>query len=228
MNDAIKLLFMAVSTFLMLGVAPKANNAEKFRMELFRADSMNCRIEAEKTIKGIYTLKSRVKEYVNSLPVKVVDSPSIQIKETSTLGTLTSRHSLIEEANRHLGKPYKYGSKGPEVFDCSGYTSYIYRQFGIIISGGSEQQAVQGKRIALEKAKPGDLMFFTGTNPTRALGRVSHVAIIHTVNDSTLSIIHANGRPRGIEITYIKQKGKYTRDWKFWKPKYLYVKKIIN
>ena len=44
---------------------------------------------------------------------------------------------LIEEARKHLGKPYHYGGKGPKVFDCAGFARYVYMQFGYTLPGGS-------------------------------------------------------------------------------------------
>lgn len=229
MNYAIKSFLLSLIVLLTLGGSKKIKPSLEHRIELRRQDSIKCNLESKAALKGIYTLTTRVKEYVNSLPVAVVNSHSIYIKESAPLGSLSSRADLIEEAEKHLGTQYVYGGKGPETFDCSGFTSYVYKQFGIVISGGSEQQAVAGKSIPLSASKAGDLMFFQGTNTTRPLGRVSHVALIHTSNDSTLSIIHANGYPRGIEITYILKKGKYTIDWtNFWKKKYLYTKKILK
>lgn len=37
---------------------------------------------------------------------------------------------LLKEARTHIGKRYRAGSKGPNAFDCSGFSSYVYRQFG--------------------------------------------------------------------------------------------------
>ncbi len=36
----------------------------------------------------------------------------------------------VEEASRHEGKPYRYGASGPDEFDCSGFTQYVFRQLG--------------------------------------------------------------------------------------------------
>lgn len=43
-------------------------------------------------------------------------------------------NDLLKEANKHIGKPYRHGSKGPKAFDCSGFSSYVYKQFGYTIS----------------------------------------------------------------------------------------------
>ena len=38
--------------------------------------------------------------------------------------------AIIKEAGRHLGKPYLYGGNGPESFDCTGFTCYVFNKFG--------------------------------------------------------------------------------------------------
>ncbi|MDE5839279.1 MAG: C40 family peptidase, partial [Muribaculaceae bacterium] len=49
-------------------------------------------------------------------------------------------NDLLSEAKSHLGKRYSRGSKGPNAFDCSGFSSYVYRQFGYSLSPSSRDQ----------------------------------------------------------------------------------------
>ena len=55
---------------------------------------------------------------------------------------IDSADLLIEEARLHLGKPYRYGGKGPKAFDCAGFARYVYLQFGFTLPGGSRGAAV--------------------------------------------------------------------------------------
>ncbi|MBU3087449.1 C40 family peptidase [Clostridium gasigenes] len=73
--------------------------------------------------------------------------------------------AIVAEAYKHIGKPYVWGGKGPNVFDCSGFTSYVYRQNGINIpsyiglSTGSESQRGYGTLISnISDLQPGDLV----------------------------------------------------------------------
>lgn len=139
----------------------------------------------------------------------------------------TFRDSLVAEAVKHLGKPYVWATRGPATFDCSGFTSYCYKQFNINITPSSIHQAKLGVEVPIDSAKPGDLVFFQGTR--RPKPQVCHVAMLLENNDSTVSIIHANGSARGIEITEIKKNGKFNPRWagKWWIENFIYVKKII-
>lgn len=80
--------------------------------------------------------------------------------------------ALVKEAFKHLGKPYVWGSKGPDSFDCSGLTQYVYRQVtGKDIGIWTVAQESCGREIPLNEAKQGDL-YFWGPH-----GKSYHVAL---------------------------------------------------
>lgn len=98
--------------------------------------------------------------------------------------------SMIKYANAFVGTPYRYGSTGPYSFDCSGFTGYIFSQFGFKIGRTSREQAKEGDKVELDSVRPGDLIFFNGR---RVNGNIGHVGIV-TENDSTtgkIRFIHA-------------------------------------
>lgn len=98
---------------------------------------------------------------------------------------------LLKEANKHIGKKYVHGSKGPNTFDCSGFTSYVYKQFGYKISGASRVQAGDGVPVAKGDLRKGDLVFFTSP---RSGGNVGHVGIVVSADNNTgrFKFIHAS------------------------------------
>jgi NlpC/P60 family protein len=69
---------------------------------------------------------------------------------------------VVKYAKRMIGVPYVYGGSTPRGFDCSGFTSYVYRHFGMSISRTSYSQFRNGIRVARKALKPGDLVFFHG------------------------------------------------------------------
>ncbi|WP_333769688.1 C40 family peptidase [Streptomyces sp. IBSBF 2435] len=71
--------------------------------------------------------------------------------------------SAFAYAQGKLGKSYVYGASGPNTFDCSGLTSWAYRQAGVTIPRTAEEQASAGTRIYSEsKLSVGDLVIFYG------------------------------------------------------------------
>ncbi|MBC6314486.1 LysM peptidoglycan-binding domain-containing protein [Listeria grandensis] len=68
--------------------------------------------------------------------------------------------ALMNEAQKHLGKPYSWGGNGPSTFDCSGYTKYVFAKLGISIPRTSGSQYAASTKISASQAKPGDLVFF--------------------------------------------------------------------
>lgn len=98
---------------------------------------------------------------------------------------------LINEAKTHLGKRYVYGSKGPKTFDCSGFTGYVFRQFGYEIGSCSRDQYTLGEPISKQHLRTGDLVFFTGRHGGKGVG---HVGIVVSADNEkgTFTFIHAS------------------------------------
>ena len=73
---------------------------------------------------------------------------------------------------KHLGAPYVWGAKGPDSFDCSGFTHYVYQvATGKEIGGWTVPQESAGTQISVDQAQAGDLLFWG------APGATYHVAI---------------------------------------------------
>lgn len=86
--------------------------------------------------------------------------------------------AMMAEAEKYLGYPYVWGGSSPSTsFDCSGYVSWVINQSGV---GSVGRQTAGGlynlsTPVSRENARPGDLIFFTGTYSSP--GPVSHVGI---------------------------------------------------
>ena len=98
---------------------------------------------------------------------------------------------MIAYAKKFIGTRYVRGGKSPKGFDCSGFTSYVFRQFGYDLNSSSSSQYGQGEKISRDEVSAGDLLFFTGRNSRS--GRVGHVAIAIDNNPETgeITFIHA-------------------------------------
>lgn len=69
--------------------------------------------------------------------------------------------SIYKLAKKNLGKPYVYGATGPSAFDCSGFTSYLYkRAANVTIPRTAAAQYQAAKKVSYKKMKKGDLVFF--------------------------------------------------------------------
>ena len=76
---------------------------------------------------------------------------------------------IVSIAQSKVGSPYVYGAAGPNAFDCSGFTSWVYAQVGKSIPRTSQAQASAGQQVALSDIQPGDIVVY--------YGGASHVAI---------------------------------------------------
>ena len=88
----------------------------------------------------------------------VVKSPIDAVLPTNTTNV---QQAIVREAFEHLGKPYVWGAKGPNTFDCSGLTYYVYmKATGHYIGGWTGEQQYAGTQIPVSQAQPGDLVFW--------------------------------------------------------------------
>jgi cell wall-associated NlpC family hydrolase len=82
-------------------------------------------------------------------------------------------YSLVGTALGYRGTPYKFGGSNPATgFDCSGFTQYIFGQYGVDLPREVADQFHVGAPVARQNLQPGDLVFFSTDAPG-----ASHVAI---------------------------------------------------
>jgi len=125
---------------------------------------------------------------------KPVDSPdrarSPRTTNTRSGGsgaTAYIRADIVDHAKELMGLKYKYGGNNPrQGFDCSGLVLYLYQNAGIDIERVSREQAKQGRAVPVNKAKPGDLVFFK-----RRGKAVHHVSVIVESGVNKLIVVHA-------------------------------------
>ena len=106
---------------------------------------------------------------------------------------------MLKEARTHMGKKYVWASKGPNTFDCSGFTGYVYKQFGYNIGGSSRGQYTLGQGVNKNQLRPGDLVFFTSRSSGSAVG---HVGMVVSADNEhgTFQFIHASVK-KGVTIS---------------------------
>ena len=79
---------------------------------------------------------------------------------------------LVAYAKNYLGKPYVYGGSGPNSFDCSGFTMFVYNHFGYSLPHGATSQSKYGTYVSKENLQPGDLVFFLDFETMDGIGHV--------------------------------------------------------
>lgn len=95
---------------------------------------------------------------------------------TAGLSACTPETTVVNAAREQIGMPYKSGGDAPSDggFDCSGLTSYAWKQAGVTLPRTSSAQWSWVTKIKKADLKPGDLVFYSSSG---AGGSVSHVAL---------------------------------------------------
>ena len=81
---------------------------------------------------------------------------------------------IVAYAKQFLGRPYVYGSSGPNSFDCSGFTSYVFKNFGYTLSRSAAGQYSDGTVIDQSQLQPGDLLVWRAYGSSKT---ATHVGI---------------------------------------------------
>ena len=111
-------------------------------------------------------------------------------------GTESSKgQEIVDYALQFVGYPYVYGGSSPKGFDCSGFTSYVYKHFGYSLNRSASGQLDNGKAVSMSQLQPGDLVIFkkSGTGSKRA----SHVGLYIGNNQ----FVHASTSKVGVIIS---------------------------
>lgn len=114
-----------------------------------------------------------------------------QIEQAKEQVNSSSADKLISIAKSKIGAPYVYGASGPYSFDCSGFTSYVYRQMGISLPRVASSQAYAGRTVSKANLQKGDLVFFN------TYGGISHVGIYIGGG----SFVHASSYGSGVKVS---------------------------
>lgn len=126
-------------------------------------------------------------------------------------------NDIINYASSFRGTPYKWGATGPKSFDCSGFTGYVYKNFGIQLNRTSRHQYLQGQKVSRNELQPGDLVFFAGRNGGNT---VRHVGMVSEVKDNgKVQFIHSSTK-KGVTHSFL--------DENYYNKRYLGARRILN
>lgn len=112
---------------------------------------------------------------------------------------------LLYFAQTLIGTPYRSASSNPLYgFDCSGFVSYVFKNFNFNVPRSSCDFISVGEKVKLEEAKPGDIILFTGTS--KSSRRIGHIGIIMSNENEDVKFIHStSGKEHGVTITTMDQ-----------------------
>lgn len=134
---------------------------------------------------------------------------------TTVSSSMKMRVEIADFGKKFVGIPYKYAGQSPSTgFDCSGFTSYILKGFGVTLSPASAAQATTGKRVALDKAQPGDLLFFGDSEK-----KIQHVALIVKNDKNGITCVHST-TSRGVMVENVNKST-------YWEPKILFARSVL-
>lgn len=133
-----------------------------------------------------------------SVPKAKKEKNSPKYSSSSSYGS-PQVSSVLNEAKRYLGTPYKYGGTTKSGLDCSGLVINAFDAVGMKMPRISRDQANEGKEIRLRDVQEGDLVFFntSGSN-------ISHVGIVETVRNGEIFFIHSS-TSKGVIISSLEE-----------------------
>jgi len=128
----------------------------------------------------------------------VTQPPRVQ-QQPATPTLAQQQQDLISFSKQFIGTPFRMGGRGPNTFDCSGFTSFVFREFGYQLNPTSALQYTQFPAVRNKRElRVGDLVFFEGRTRN---GRVGHVGIVtETRPNGYFRFIHVS-TSAGVTIT---------------------------
>lgn len=154
-------------------------------------------LKTEKVIKvpvRIVEKKKKVEKKILSRGETSSESAST-VKASSQPISTGDKSSLISFAYSFMGTPYVWGAEGPRSFDCSGFTKYVYKEFGVDLPHYTGSQIGKGSSVSRKNLQQGDLIFFDTD------GTASHVGIYVGGGD----FIHASSGSKKVTVSNLSQ-----------------------
>ena len=124
---------------------------------------------------------------------RAAETPRTSENTTTTTDTTTTTSSapasqnggsVVETAKSYIGSSYVYGASGPSSFDCSGFTSYIYKQYGVSLNRTAAGQYSNGTAVSKDELQPGDLVMFGKSGINHVGIYIGGGQMVHAANPS--------------------------------------------
>jgi len=186
--------------------------------EIMERETIASNEESEEPIEAMEDdddpFKSKNEKFL--LPIKPRKITTTEkISKEKELEEISKEEEVILTATNYLGTKYVWAANGPNAFDCSGFTKYVYREIGVTLPRYSGNQAKVGMKVAFDELQKGDLVFFDTEKKFKR--RVNHVGIY--IGDG--KFIHASSANKKVVITSFDKK-------KFYKRRFLWGQRVVN
>lgn len=200
----------ALELFLKVKNSPSGEilfNSHMYELSWIKADLMGWASDLKRSgnNKAFTEIQAALIKMYDGIPdMEFSDTPETKepiIVETDIIeespGASTARSKIVANAQKHLGTPYVWAGSSPSGFDCSGFTSYVMKDFGKELSRRSEDQYNDGRKVKEKNVQKGDLVFFSNGSG------ISHVGIVVSEKGQPIVMIHASSS-KGVIITDIE------------------------
>lgn len=136
--------------------------------------------------------------------------------ETAGLSQKKFRQEVVSYALQYIGASYKPAGTNPRTgFDCSGFTSFVLKQFDVTVSPASAAQSKEGVPVSLNAVQPGDLIIF-GRNSKD----IQHVALVVERTREGIICVHST-TSRGVIRENVTASS-------YWKPLILGARDVVS
>lgn len=169
------------------GETARENNEENKQVEEKVEEQVEEKNEEVKAVENNNNQNNSANEEKNN------NQNNDEVEEENTSNSSTKGSDVVAYAKQYLGCKYVMGGTSPSGFDCSGFTSYVYKHFGISLSRTSGAQASNGRKVEKSDLQPGDILIYRDS----ANSKVGHVGIYIGGNQ----FIHAANPRKGVIIT---------------------------
>lgn len=153
--------------------------------------------EAERQEKLLAATANESQSRLNETLRQIQAIRSSTPKYTPSRGAVSvSSSAVVAYASNFLGTPYKWGGTTPAGFDCSGFTQYVYKHFGINLGRATYNQINDGYAVSRDELKPGDLVFYgKGGSPSHMGIYIGNGMYIHSPRTGDVVKISPYDRP---------------------------------
>ena len=147
--------------------------------------------------------KVKVNDQEGYILTSLLSDKKKEVETTPTAPASGKGATVVETAKKYIGYPYVYGASGPNSFDCSGFTSYVFKLHGVTLNRTAKGQYSNGTAVSRSDLQPGDLIMF---GPSAS--GINHVGIYIGGGQ----IVHAANKSRGVTTDTINS-GYYNKNY---------------